>query len=155
MASFVTKAFQKAVLIHSKYASAGTVRKKPQSSHFYLLATTNRKRRRGRERGPTAYCSLFFWTCIWCYLWCLAISLEAASNSAILESYDGSRQLSLLYHILSLHFCFLFFFPSSFPFRAEGVNGRWSACRPSCLFISADRHHRVCSTAVCVCSQWL
>ena len=26
MASFVTKAFQKAVLIHSKFASAGTVR---------------------------------------------------------------------------------------------------------------------------------
>lgn len=42
MASFVTKAFQKAVLIHSKYASAGTVRKKPQSSHFYLLATTKK-----------------------------------------------------------------------------------------------------------------
>ena len=43
MASFVTKAFQKAVLIHSKYASAGTVRKKSQSSHFYLLATTKKR----------------------------------------------------------------------------------------------------------------
>lgn len=155
MASFVTKAFQKAVLIHSKYASAGTVRKKPQSSHFYLLATTNRKRRRGRAKGPTAYCSLFFWDLHLMLFVTSSYFARSCFNSAILESYDGSRQLSLLYHILSLHFCFLFFFPSSFPFRAEGVNGRWSACRPSRLFISADRHHRVCSTAVCVCSQWL
>lgn len=99
--------------------------------------------------------SLFFWDLHLMLFVTSSYFARSCFNSAILESYDGSRQLSLLYHILSLHFCFLFFFPSSFPFRAEGVNGRWSACRPSRLFISADRHHRVCSTAVCVCSQWL
>lgn len=121
MASFVTKAFQKAVLIHSKYASAGTVRKKPQSSHFYLLATTNRKRRRGRERGPTAYCSLFLGDLHLMLFVTSSYFARSCFNSAILESYDGSRQLSLLYHILSLHFCFLFFFPPpSFPFGRRG-----------------------------------
>lgn len=60
MASFVTKAFQKAVLIHSKYASAGTVRKKPQSSHFYLLATTKKDMNEIISKGSDGLLLSFF-----------------------------------------------------------------------------------------------